>query len=367
MDRRDFLRISGLAHRGRSSLPGAISEAFADTAPSENWKIFEVTHACRGREALRRDPRLAAHAARLGHALPEDARQPNTRPRAARCGIATDWATGTRIVWAEWPAGVAPVLVHTQHFATRDIAVDLLEARLHARREPGDARALHRRPRSTCPPTGIVKEMSDGHREGRGHRHREGARDLRVDLRQHVSRSQDARLRQGRHQLHAREQGLGRQVRRPQRALRGLRARRRASRRATCTAFASPARKLGYKSLGKAAATSPRRSIAARSSTAPGLRLDPRRSGRRAQGDPRGRRRQEARRSDGARRAQAPLRLVGDELARATTPATTSCCRAPRRARCRSSCIRRPRRRTRASTRSTPTTSSTRSRSKEIA
>src|SRR3974390_1773501 len=43
MDRRDFLRISGLASAG-AVLPGAISQAFAETPPSENWRIFEVTH-----------------------------------------------------------------------------------------------------------------------------------------------------------------------------------------------------------------------------------------------------------------------------------------------------------------------------------
>ena len=42
MDRRDFLRLTGAASAG-AVLPGAISSAFAETTPAEDWKVFEVT------------------------------------------------------------------------------------------------------------------------------------------------------------------------------------------------------------------------------------------------------------------------------------------------------------------------------------
>jgi len=165
MDRRDFLRISGLATAG-AVLPGAISEAFADTPPSENWKIFEVTH----RVEVAKPSGVTR--AWLPTPLAWDTRYQKTlgneyKVEGGTCGIATDWSTGTRIVWAEWPAGVAPVLVHTQHFATRDIAIDFSKAGYIPAENPAMV-ARFTEATEHVPTTGLVKEMSDGIVKGAG-------------------------------------------------------------------------------------------------------------------------------------------------------------------------------------------------------
>jgi transglutaminase-like putative cysteine protease len=103
---------------------------------------------------------------------------------------------GAGIFCAEWPKGVtAPVVELTSKFATRDRAVNPYE--------PGT------RPRGRGDPR-QVRRPHQAHQDGR-HRAREGARDheggqhgpgevargLRVDRRQHLPRSQGARLRRG--------------------------------------------------------------------------------------------------------------------------------------------------------------------------
>ena len=157
MDRRDFLRISGLASTG-AFIPGAVTRAFADTLPSENWRIFEVTHRI---EVLKPSgvtrawlPAPLAWDTHYQKSLGND-----YKAEGGTSGLATDWSTGTRIVWAEWPAGVAPVLVHTQHFATTDVAVDLSKPG-HVPPENPAMLARYTAASEHVPTEGLVKEMS---------------------------------------------------------------------------------------------------------------------------------------------------------------------------------------------------------------
>ena len=147
-------------------LPGAISQAFAETPPSENWRIFEVTH----RVEVAKPSGVTR--AWVPTPLAWDTRYQKSlgneyKAEGGTCGMATDWASGTRIVWAEWPAGVAPVLVHTQHFATRDVAVDFSKGG-HAPDENPAMLARYTEATEHVPTTGIVKDMSDGIVKGAG-------------------------------------------------------------------------------------------------------------------------------------------------------------------------------------------------------
>ncbi|HEX4780701.1 MAG TPA: transglutaminase domain-containing protein [Usitatibacter sp.] len=158
MDRRDFLRLAGAAS-AVSALPGAISSAFAETTPAENWKVFEVT--------TRVEVLKPTGLTRVWVPTPLASDMPYQKSfgndfhaEGGTSGITQDPGTGVRLVWAEWPAGVAPVLVHTQHFATRDVAIDFSR--------PGNAPAenpavLARYTASSehVPTTGLVKQMSD--------------------------------------------------------------------------------------------------------------------------------------------------------------------------------------------------------------
>jgi transglutaminase-like putative cysteine protease len=165
MDRRDFLRISGAASAGLV-LPGAITQAFADTVSNEAWRIFEVTTRVE-----------VAHPSGVTRAwvptpLAWDTRFQKTlgnrySAEGGSCGLATDWASGTRIVWAEWPAGVAPVLVHTQHFATRDIAVDLSKPGYMPAENPAML-ARYVAASEHVPTEGLVKDMSTDIVKGAG-------------------------------------------------------------------------------------------------------------------------------------------------------------------------------------------------------
>ena len=165
MDRRDFLRYSGLASAG-VVLPAAVGQAFADTTVSDGWRIFEVTARI---EVLHPEgPTLAW----LPTPLAWDTRFQKSlgnsfTAEGGSCGISTDWSSGTRLVWAQWPAGVAPVLVHTQHFATADIAVDLSKPG-HVPPENPAMLARYTTASEHVPTEGLVKQMSSDIVKGAG-------------------------------------------------------------------------------------------------------------------------------------------------------------------------------------------------------
>ena len=128
MDRRHFLRVSGLA-TASLALPGSVARALAADGA---WKIYEVTHRV---EVLK-----PAGVTRIW--LPT----PLTQDTAYQKALGTNWSAesgivsyaeeakyGAGIVTAEFAPGVRPVLTMTSRFATRDVAVDL--------RRPGSAPA----------------------------------------------------------------------------------------------------------------------------------------------------------------------------------------------------------------------------------
>ena len=157
MDRREFLRISGAASAGMV-LPAAVSSAFADVPPTENWKLYEVTTRVEVAKPVGVTrawvPTPLAWDTRFQKGLGN-----KYSAEGGTCGIATDWASGTRVVWAEWPEGVTPVLVHTQHFATRDIAVDFSRPGYIAPENPAML-ARYVASSEHVPIEGLVKDMS---------------------------------------------------------------------------------------------------------------------------------------------------------------------------------------------------------------
>jgi len=154
MDRRNFLRIAGAASAG-AALPRAISSAFA---ADDGWRTFEVVTQV---EILKPEGVTKVW---LPAPMPVDTPFQKFKDSTFDAGGGTATAGsvgpyGVAIVSAQWPAGVAPVMTHTQRFATRDIAVDFSR--------PGNAPAedpavLARYTQATehIPTDGIVKQMS---------------------------------------------------------------------------------------------------------------------------------------------------------------------------------------------------------------
>jgi len=131
MHRRDFLRLSGVASAGLL-LPQAVSAAVSEAASGERWRTFEVVTRV---EVLR-----PAGVTRVWLPAPLAADVPYIKAlgddyaaEGGTAGLMTEAKYGARILWAEWPAGVKPVLVQTSRFSTRDVAVDLSK--------PGQAKA----------------------------------------------------------------------------------------------------------------------------------------------------------------------------------------------------------------------------------
>ena len=156
------------------------------------------------------------------------------------------------------------MLTPTSRVATRDHAADLATPSVPP---PLDIGALCALPAAHAPHPDRRHRQDDGRRDhpAAPDRHREGARHLRMDRRQHVPRSEDGRLRHRRHPLHAGVEQPGRQVRRPECAVRRPRARGRAFRRAMSTDFASRKSEHGLRQPRACRPTTPRR----RSTAAP--------------------------------------------------------------------------------------------------
>jgi transglutaminase-like putative cysteine protease len=156
MQRRDFLRLTGLASAGLV-LPQAIHAALAQSGP-DRWRIYEVTKRV---EVLK-----PAGTTRVWLPTPlvSDTRYQKSLGNAidahgGSSGFTTDARYGAGIAWAEWPEGTRPAFTLTSRFATRDIAVDLAR--------PGQARAEERAvlakylaPTDLMPTDGIVKQTS---------------------------------------------------------------------------------------------------------------------------------------------------------------------------------------------------------------
>ena len=157
MDRRDFLRYSGIATTS-IMYPTLAPPAFAQ-ASGDKWRTFEVTTQV---EVLKP---LGITRVWIPTPLTQDTPFHKTlanefKAEGGTSGIVMEGKYGAGMVWAEWPDGVKPVLTHTSRFATRDFAVDLSK--------PGNARAedpavLARYTQATelLPTDGVVKKTAD--------------------------------------------------------------------------------------------------------------------------------------------------------------------------------------------------------------
>ncbi len=158
MDRRDFLRFTGLASAG-IAVPGAFQGALAQTAAGERWRTFEVTTRV---EVLKP---VGVTRVWIPAPLTQDTAYHKTldnsfQAEGGSATISTDAKFGAGIVSAEWPAGVAPVLVHTARFATRDVAVDLSKPG-NAKAEDKATLAKYTQATDLLPTDGIVRQTAD--------------------------------------------------------------------------------------------------------------------------------------------------------------------------------------------------------------
>ena len=235
MNRRNFLRSAGIVSAGLA-FPGT-KYLFAKDGGSADWRTFDLTTDI---EVLK-----PAGATRVW--VPTTLISPTPFQRT----ISTTYhAEGGKaklykysvdslgIVAAEFPAGVKPVLTVKNRVETRNIAVDVSAP---GRPMKENHAQLEHFLRPTATPAHRRHREANGRRNHQRQKHgcRKGARDLRMDRRQHVPRSENARLRPRRHPLHARIQGSRRKVRRSQFALRRSRPRLPAFPRATPSASAS--------------------------------------------------------------------------------------------------------------------------------
>ena len=157
MDRRNFLRMTGAAS-GALALPGALSSAFAQSAPSDRWKTYEVV--------TRVEVMKPVGVTRVW--LPTPLTQDTPYHRSMGNSWVADGGTasqsmdpkyGAGMVWAEFPEGVRPVLTLTSRFATRDVAVDLSKPG-NAPAEDRAVLAQYTAASDLLPTDGIVKETS---------------------------------------------------------------------------------------------------------------------------------------------------------------------------------------------------------------
>ena len=123
MDRRDFIRMAGTASAG-FALPGAVSGAFAQSLPAGGWKTYEVTTRV---EVLKPSGVTRIW---LPTPLAQDTSYMRTignswHAEGGTAAQAIDPREHASMVWAEYAAGTKPVLVLTSRFATRDVAIDL--------------------------------------------------------------------------------------------------------------------------------------------------------------------------------------------------------------------------------------------------
>jgi transglutaminase-like putative cysteine protease len=79
---------------------------------------------------------------------------------AARAQILPDGKYGATMLYAEWSAGVPPIIELTSLFATRDRAVDLSKPRQDAERLSAAERAFFTAPTELIPTDGIVRETA---------------------------------------------------------------------------------------------------------------------------------------------------------------------------------------------------------------
>jgi len=158
MDRRDFLRYSGISATS-IMYPMLAPPAFAQADTGDKWRTFEVTTQV---EVLKPSgvtrvwiPAPLSLEAPFHRTLSND-----FKAEGGKSAIVNDAKYGAGIVWAEWPEGVKPVLTHTSRFALRNFAVDLSKP---GNPQPEDPMILARYTQATdlMPTDGAVKKLSD--------------------------------------------------------------------------------------------------------------------------------------------------------------------------------------------------------------
>ena len=123
MDRRDFLRFSGIAATG-FVYPTLAPPAFAQQPAGKPWRTFETT--------TRVEVMKPVGVTRVWLPVPlaRDTIYIRTidnvwEAEGGKSAVGGDMRYDTGIVWAQWPEGVKPVFVLKSRFSTRDVAVDL--------------------------------------------------------------------------------------------------------------------------------------------------------------------------------------------------------------------------------------------------
>ena len=157
MDRRDFLRIAGAASAG-AALPGVSTSAFAETAATDRWRVFEVTTQV---EVIKPTgttrvwlPTPLTHDSRYLKALGNQ-----WTADGGQISFSEDPRYKAGIVSAEFPAGVEPQLTLVSRFATRDVSVDF-SRRGEAPAEDRETLRKYTQPTDLMPTDGIVKDTS---------------------------------------------------------------------------------------------------------------------------------------------------------------------------------------------------------------
>ena len=158
MDRRDFLRFTGIASTS-IMYPMLAPPAHAQAATADKWRTFEVTTQV---EVLK-----PSGVTRVWIPTPLSLEAPfhrtlsnEFRAEGGKSAVVTEAKYGAGIVWAEWPEGAKPILTHTSRFALRNFAVDLSRP---GNAKPEDPLILARYTQATdvMPTDGAVKKLSD--------------------------------------------------------------------------------------------------------------------------------------------------------------------------------------------------------------
>jgi transglutaminase-like putative cysteine protease len=156
MKRRDFLRSTGMACASLA-LPKA-GRVFAEPAPSESWRTFEVT--------TRVEVLKPSGVTRVWLPTPLTTNTPFQKSFSnkftAEGGTAEtveSKADGLGMVAASFPAGVPPVLTVTSRIATQNYAVDLSKPSRGPKANKAELQHFLR-PTKFIPTDGIVKETA---------------------------------------------------------------------------------------------------------------------------------------------------------------------------------------------------------------
>ncbi len=155
MDRRDFLRLSGLASAGLA-IPAR--RAFAGDAEADPWRVFEVT--------TRVDILDPSGVTRVWLPVPLTEDRPYLKglgnafeAEGGTTRYAVDPGYGAGMVCAQWAEGVKPVMVLHSRFATRDAKTDLSRPD-NPRPESALTLARYTAPTRHMPTDGVVRELS---------------------------------------------------------------------------------------------------------------------------------------------------------------------------------------------------------------